>query len=758
MKNLIKKLARLLQFAARKGASDSPYRVVESVKQLLEAGGTITTEETNAIQQAIQIALGFDVYGEDERDQLNDLLSDVQAEAEGLDDEPGLEISAQLEDREDEDDEDGTRELQFSTRLIKSGISVDGHYYFTKEALRNAVSMFAGAQCFADHAEMGDTPSVKNLVGWFENPTLVDLEDGEVAVEADLHVLKSSPFAKSLRELAERGALHTVGLSISAQGEIEVKQDGAGNSVRHVMNFSEIESTDLVTRPNAGGKILELRQAVYAAVNKLPAVSKEKLGIGGGVKAAKKARKNGGDGDGDPVTDPKADEALSEVQRLRAEVERERLANQIDALISNSDLPEPALRTVENRVRGAKDIETAKQIMAQAVDLWAVAIEDNSRAGDPVGVQVTAQPTRKVLALQGMLSNESVDGVQPYRSIRQAYADVTGRNVSAMTPQQFATAVVRGAWGFSSENAHILATIDDTDWPYALGQAILREVVRQYQLPQFNEWRDLVGPSVGNLNDMRTVTRVRTGYFDLLPTVAKGGTFQPLTEPSEERISYAPTKRGGTADFTWEDALNDDLNQLRQIPGKLATSAKLTLWYYVLNEIAQATPTSMTYDSIAWFHASHSNLGSTALTIAGITAARKAIMTQSVLSASNINIGAKPKFLWIPPDLEETALKLKNSEYDPNVGDGSTSNPWKDTFEIRIIPFWSDADAWAMTADPAMVPILEVGFLGGSENPELATEAENSGSNFSADKVTYRVKQVFGVKPLDHRGVYKQVP
>lgn len=741
MKNTIKDLTRLLKSTVYKGANDGPYRVVQSVTELFDTYGAITVKETDALLKAIKIAMGFKVLDKDERDQLNNLFAEIKTGASNLDKEPCIQISAQLNELDNDYNKNNGKDLNFPSRLISSGLSVDGHYFFEASALRQAVDMFKDAQCFADHTNQGENPSVKNLVGWFTNPRIIELDNNEVAIEADLNVLKSSPFAKSLKELAERGALHTVGLSIAAKGDIEIRQGENGNDVYHVVKLTQIDSTDLVTKPNAGGKILELRQAVLAAVQNLPTdsdiyVTNDK-----------------------PNTDYSTATTLNEINALRADIEAERTQNKIDALIRESSLPPIAIKAIEKRVRDAGTVQNAQQIIAQAVDLWAVSIEDQSRSNfNDSGVHVTAQPTRKILAIQGMLANNKVDNVQPYRSLRQAFADVTGRNVSAMSPQQFATAVIRGSWGFSSENENIFASIDDSDWPYALGQALLREVVRQYQLPQFDEWRDLVGPNIGNLNDMRAVTRLRTGYFDLLPTVAKGGTYQSLSEPSEERISYTPSKRGGTADFTWEDALNDDLNQLRQIPSKLAMSAKVTLWYSVLNEIAKTTPTSMTYDSTAWFHADHKNLGTTALTIAAISAARKAIMTQSVLSASTINIGAKPKFLWIPPDLEEKALKLKNSEYDPNIGDASTSNPWKDTFEIRIIPFWSNATAWAMTADPALVPVLEVGFLGGNENPELATEAENSGSNFSADKVTYRVKQVFGVQPLDHRGVYKQVP
>jgi hypothetical protein len=363
-----------------------------------------------------------------------------------------------------------------------------------------------------------------------------------------------------------------------------------------------------------------------------------------------------------------------------------------------------------------------------------------------------------VLRLQATLAGGNVDGAQPYASLREAYSDVTGYDAFRLNPQQFASTFMESANSRMYDSAKIRMTIDENDWAVTFGTALYREVIRQYQLPTLQEWKQIVS-KFGNLKDMREVNRIRTGYFDTLPTVAKGGPYQELTDPSEEAVAYTPSKRGGTESFYWEDVLNDDLSRLAEIPGKLAMAAKLTVWYYVFDVIANATPPTMDYDSIALFHASHSNLGSTALSTTSWEAARIAMMKQSVPSATNMKIGLRPKYLVVPPDLEPTALKLRNGDYDP---DGGTSNPlsniWKNTFEVIVIPFWSDADAWAAIADPSMCPTIEVGFLGGKEDPDIAQEAPNTGSNFTADKIVYRVRQVFGVKALDHRGMYKAVP
>jgi hypothetical protein len=131
-------------------------------------------------------------------------------------------------------------------------------------------------------------------------------------------------------------------------------------------------------------------------------------------------------------------------------------------------------------------------------------------------------------------------------------------------------------------------------------------------------------------------------------------------------------------------------------------------------------------------------------------------MTATVLGNSTISLGLPPKYMLVPPDLEGTARQLRDSDVDIDVSAGENiANPWKGEFEIIVIPFWSDSNAWVVMADPQMAPTIDVGFLGGKEEPDLFTEAANSGSNFTADKITYKIRHVWGYCILDHRGVYK---
>src|SRR5690606_15393241 len=90
--------------------------------------------------------------------------------------------------------------------------------------------------------------------------------------------------------------------------------------------------------------------------------------------------------------------------------------------------------------------------------------------------------------------------------------------------------------------------------------------------------------------------------------------------------------------------------------------------------------------------------------------------------------------------------------------DATTPNIFQGRYEIIVVDEWTDANNWFAFADPQNTPILEVGFLGGREEPELfVQDQQTSGSVFSADKITWKIRHIWGIGILDHRGCYREV-
>ena len=71
-----------------------------------------------------------------------------------------------------------------------------------------------------------------------------------------------------------------------------------------------------------------------------------------------------------------------------------------------------------------------------------------------------------------------------------------------------------------------------------------------------------------------------------------------------------------------------------------------------------------------------------------------------------------------------------------------------------IVNLWQiDDDNWQIITDPKKNPTAEIGFLGGRREPELFIQDQpNIGSFLTADRVTWKIRHIYGGDVLDHRG------
>lgn len=180
---------------------------------------------------------------------------------------------------------------RFKAVLIQEGLgNFESAFFYTREALQNAVSVFEGKKIYADHpgrAEEEDRPerSVRDVLGHFENIQFVETEEGRGELRGDVVILPDEPFlwARSLMRHAYEYAQKYpdksfVGLSINAMGDaldtpiqkvVESTSDAVRlkllkaqelgiESVRVCSKITEAISCDLVTEAGAGGKVTQL--------------------------------------------------------------------------------------------------------------------------------------------------------------------------------------------------------------------------------------------------------------------------------------------------------------------------------------------------------------------------------------------------------------------------------------------------------------------------------------------------------------------
>jgi hypothetical protein len=380
--------------------------------------------------------------------------------------------------------------------------------------------------------------------------------------------------------------------------------------------------------------------------------------------------------------------------------------------------------------------------------------------------QVTQEAfDKKVKALDDFFAGNFSEG---YHSFKQAWADITGHRPLAWDADVNRVMLRESLGVYDSGDrmrveegtARVREGMDSTSWNLVLGDSITRRMVAEYARPDLSIWRQVVS-SIVPLNDFRTQRIERVGGYGTLPIVPQGAPYQDLTSPGNEEATYAPTKKGGIESITFEMIANDDVRAISRIPTKLGYAAAQTLFRFVMDWFVTNPPTS--YDGVPLFHANHGNLGSSALSQSALSGVRTAMRQQSSYGDTKDILSITPQTLIVPSALEELAWQLATSlvalpSGAPVGGATDIPNIHARMNQPIVIDYYSDQNDWVAVADPAKVPTIEVGFYNGRQDPELFTQSDPTvGSMFDADKVTYKIRHIYGSTVLDHRGFYKNV-
>jgi hypothetical protein len=406
--------------------------------------------------------------------------------------------------------------------------------------------------------------------------------------------------------------------------------------------------------------------------------------------------------------------------------------------VAASRLPEPVQDKLRKRI-GQPGVTVAS--LREAINDEKETLARLTEAGHVVGLGEGAiEPGQDRADKVTQMWDDFFDPAKTAVSLRECYIETTGDKAVTGLLRNCDPTRLREAAGASFREAISSTTFDDI-----LGNSITRAMVRDYAgLEAYQDWQDLV--DIVPIRDFRTYERTRLGGYGNLPAVAENGPYTPLTSPTDEKATYAISKRGGVETVSLETIANDDVGVIRRIPIALATAAARTLYEFIHDFLA-TNPTI--YDTTALFTVGHGNLGSSALDATSFAAARLA-MKQRVEKDSSKKLGILLRHLYIPAELEEAAYNLFVRTTNNDETFVQSRKP-----RVHVVDYWSDANNWFATADKASVPLIELGFYGGNQTPELFTQdLPTQGSLFSNDQIKYKIRHIYGGNVLDYRGFY----
>jgi hypothetical protein len=465
------------------------------------------------------------------------------------------------------------------------------------------------------------------------------------------------------------------------------------------------------------------------------------------------ASQNAPGGELPPGLSPEVARVREQVQGLRQQisdaVRRQRIAEnrlRLDGKLTASRLPKPLAELVASRFQpdgpyGGRDIsEEEVEMEIQRVREAYAALSPVGKVMETGRVKVVREPEGKLQMALDRLFNLPVEdpSIPAFHGIREAYVAYTGDGeVTGLLPHQM----------------RIREDITSTTFPNALANTLRRLLLKDYREQDYGV--SLIAQS-SSVPDFRTQERVRVGYFGDLPTVStESADYAELTAPTDEKASYSVVTFGGLVTITRKMIINDDLGVVPQIVGRLGRAARRTMAQRVFNLLI-TNPTI--YDSVAWFHATHGNLGSTALSATELDAVRTAMRNRTEKD-SNKKLGIAPYVLVVPHELEGKARQENMREY---LDASFTPNPVRFMFgangeRIIVSPLLTDANDWYAFANVAEAPTVEVGFLQGRQEPEFFLADDPTAEKvFTSDRIRYKVRHEFEAVVIDYRGAYKE--
>ena len=590
---------------------------------------------------------------------------------------------------------------RFKIRVISAGVSKNGNYY-SPAALREAAPLFDGVRVLVrsdeDHIQ-GKGKDFRNLIGRLANPRFIE---STAEIQADFELIEpNGAIAVKLREAFDGGMTGLFGFSIDAAALAKPVRIN-GQTVREACKITQVKSVDLIVEPGANGGIIDFIEAVNEEGQTMrEKETKEETNVQEAAPA---------------ITAQEIDDKIRMVE-ARANAK---------ATIAASSLPDMAKTRLKKHFETLADFKEAdvETAIKDELDYLAKFTEANVK---DLGAGRTAVTKDRLETVSERLDAFFDEGHKDHRqalSFKEAYVDLTGDAKVSGRIENFTEALT------------------STSFSNVLGDAITRRLVKEYNnKTQLDAWRKFA--SIVPVSDFREQKRVRMGGYGDLAAVSEAAAYADVTSPTDDVAKYSASKRGGLEKITLEMIKNDDVGAIRQIPVKLARAAKRTLSKFAFNLIV-SNPTLG--DSKTLFHADHGNLGSDALSAASFTALRLAMMKQKE-AGSNEVLSIPPAYLLVPPELEETAYNLfvRNTNNDPQ---------YVQTVKPEIIPIWyaTDADDWYLAADPADITGIEIGFLDGNEEPELFVQDNpTSGSVFTNDQITYKIRHIYGGAVIDYR-------
>ena len=282
---------------------------------------------------------------------------------------------------------------------------------------------------------------------------------------------------------------------------------------------------------------------------------------------------------------------------------------------------------------------------------------------------------------------------------------------------------------------------------------IANKFVREAFLFVEDTWRRISARR--SMNDFKTHTTYSLTGDLTYALVSAGGEIQHGTLGEETYTNRVDTY-GKILGIDRRDLINDDLNALSSASRRLGRGGALKL-----NDVFW---TEFMADASTFYTAARGNYDDgatdTLMDLTGLANAHTLFTTQT--DPDGKPLGAQPAIVLVPPQLWPKAWTLLMST-DLNLATSTaastgTRSPWTGMFRLEQSRYLANSSytgystaAWYMIADPNDLPLIEVGFLNGKEEPTV----ESADMDFDRLGIALRGFHDFGANKQEYRAGVK---
>jgi ATP-dependent protease ClpP protease subunit len=400
---------------------------------------------------------------------------------------------------------------------------------------------------------------------------------------------------------------------------------------------------------------------------------------------------------------------------------------------------------------------TLDTVNARALAIFAAAAQPLAGGASAPGANATAGADEadkiRAAGVDYLLARGAVLDAKAGAAARQ------GNPFAGMTLADMAeAALVRAGQSVKGRNRQEVVraaiTHSTSDFPVLLENAMHKVIIGSFRAAE-DTWRSFC--SVGSLADFRPHIRIVPGSFSDLRTVLPNGDYQHGTLADGEKNSIQGVSKGRLIGVSHEMLVNDDVGAFVSMGQHMGRGAKRTLNKDVFALLAQNTNTGPTMsDSVVLFHSSHANVGAAAApTVAQLDAMRVLLKaqkaprhaSQATANEADEYLDLTPAVLLAPDSLFATLTVLNDGQFDPADNKLMKPNAVRGIARAVVTTPRLSGTRYYMFADPNVSPVIEVGFVEGQQEPQIAIEEA-----FRSNGLTFRVSYDYGVGAVDYRG------